>query len=88
MNKLLITGAMLAFTAVSVHAQGSEPEAIANAKQICTAAESNQVTITKDAFFACKTGEWPRITNAGLFYNTGVGAEFNTLARNIHVFAQ
>ena len=82
MQKLIGTIAVSVLLATSAIAQGVEPAVVTQAKVFCVAFSEKQVALSKDAFFACQTEEWPRITLAGRFRNTGIGAEFNTLIRN------
>ena len=67
---------------------GQEPEKpiVSQAKQICDAHSAGRVVLSDNAIVACQTGNWPRVTNAGAFYNTGFGAEFNALIRNLSAF--
>jgi len=50
---------------------------------VCSSAseKGSRVVLSDKAKDVCASKHWPSITKAGLFRNTGVGAELNTLMR-------
>ena len=57
------------------------PELEKKANAVC---ESKTLAKSARLERACSEKQFPRVTKAGLFYNTGYGAEFNALMRQEH----
>jgi hypothetical protein len=53
------------------------PALAEKAKAVC----EGKGTLSDKLKVACKDGNFPKVTKAGLFRNTGIGAELNTLMR-------
>lgn len=80
---VLLAGTATVLTVAAARAQTEQP-VIASARMVCDAFERKQVTLSRDAHYACATEEWPRINQDGEnFRNVGAGAELNTLIRNL-----
>ena len=82
MNKLIITTLALGIICnLSIaYAVEATQTVIAQAEQVCAA----NFVLSEKAMTTCSTKTWPRIVKAGdKFFNTGVGAEFNTLIRQL-----
>ena len=54
------------------------PELETKAKAICA---NEKLAKSARLSKACNEGQFPRVTKAGMFWNTGYGAELNTLIR-------
>lgn len=91
MRKIIIAAALasFAFLPVAAHAEkqvtrtvkeiSDFPELAKKAEEVCSgkAAKSDKLVA------ACASKTWPSVTKAGLFRNTGIGAELNTLMRQV-----
>jgi hypothetical protein len=78
----LLTGSAFAKSEVqttrTIWEMSDFPGLAEKAKAVC---ESKTVQISARLRKACDTGQFPRVTKAGMFYNTGYGAELNSIIR-------
>jgi hypothetical protein len=78
---VLLTGSAFAKQEVDVKRTIWElsdfPELAAKAKAVCEGKAALSVKLRA----ACKSETFPRVTKAGAFYNSGIGAEMNALIR-------
>jgi hypothetical protein len=79
--------ASFAFAPIAAHAEkqvtrtvkeiSDFPELEKKAKEVC----GSKSALSDKLKAACAAGTFPSVTKAGLFRNTGIGAELNTLMR-------